>query len=162
MGFKGEAPPDLQKEGYLLYSFLTLQKRLRQPRCCCHQSCREPPFHLHMPSPHNPTPRPVCFQIPAVHTAKPPSQAAIRAVLGPWDHCRAVPCCVQPRSHAPFPVHRDAHRAPRPGLLAACPAPRVAGWGGKMFGAPAAIQLPMVVFEELPYRPFVKALASPP
>lgn len=31
-----------------------------------------------------------------------------------------------------------------------------------MFGAPAAIQLPMVVFEELPYHPFVKALASPP
>lgn len=31
-----------------------------------------------------------------------------------------------------------------------------------MFGAPAAIQLPMVVFEELPYRPSVKALASPP
>lgn len=100
--------------------------------------------------------------VSSVHTATPPSQAATPAALGLWDHCRAVPRCVQPRSPAPFPVHRDAHRAPCPGLLAACPAPRVAGWGGKMFGAPAAIQLPMVVFEELPYRPFVKALASPP
>lgn len=44
--------------------------------------------------------------------------------------------------------------APRPGLLAGWPVPRVTGRGKKMFGAPAAIQLPMVVFEELPYRPF--------
>lgn len=63
---------------------------------------------------------------------------------------------------APLPMCWDAHRAPRPGLLAGRPVPRVTGWGGKMFGEPAAIQLLMVVFEELPYRPFVKALASPP
>lgn len=66
------------------------------------------------------------------------------------------------RSPARLPGSWDAHRAPHPGLLAGWPAPRVTGWGGKMLGEPAAIQLPMVVFEELPYRPFGKALASPP
>lgn len=67
--------------------------------------------------------------------------------------------------------HRAPHKSPldlgcpaqpSPGCWQG-PAPWVAGWGGKMLGAPAATQFPVVAFEALPYRPFfVKALASPP
>lgn len=114
--------------------------RVTQPRCYRHQS--QPRAHLSGATIPNLT-------APRTQPRKAPSTATKAAGL---------PHAAHPSS---LSMHWDAHRT-RPGLLAGCPVPRVAGWGGKMFGAPAAIRLPMVVFEELPYRPFVKALASPP